>query len=72
MDLMPEQCDGCERRIVMENGAIGACRVYIFPAKMWRLGNCPAATHWKRTASPEAKRVNPLKQSKRDARRRLT
>lgn len=63
-----EQCEGCGR-IQEWDGGVRYCTPYLNPEAAWRRGRCPMATHAKGEAA-QAQKVNPLKQSKREARAR--
>lgn len=45
------------------------CAAYAYPDTRWRLGNCPLATHIIGEAEQQ-KKVNPIKASKKAARKR--
>lgn len=62
-----EACQGCDRAVT--EGDMVYCASYPDPAAKWRYGNCNFATHVKTTEKIEVK-VNPLKASKRAARRK--
>ena len=63
-----DQCEGCERIVAQEAGKF--CDTYVNPAAKWRLGMCNFATHAKPEVAVATVRVNPLKASKRAARRK--
>jgi len=63
-----EKCEGCER--VVETESVKTCRAYANPGAKWRLGFCNYATHAKPEITVVKVRVNPLKASKRAARRK--
>jgi hypothetical protein len=57
-----EKCFGCE------NTVHGLCACYVNTEAQWKRGNCPRATHVGRKRVEE-KNVNPLKASKRAAKK---
>lgn len=63
-----DKCEGCDR--IVEEDSTTFCKTYANPGAKWRLGICNFATH----AKPEIKvvkvKVNPLKASKRNSRRK--
>ncbi len=63
-----EKCEGCER--VVEADSAKTCRTYANPEAKWRIGFCNFATHAKPEITVVKVRVNPLKASKRAARRK--
>ena len=67
MEAIVEKCEGCDRVVSFED--IKYCPSYAQPAKKWARGTCNFATHIY-TESAKAKKVNPLKASKRAARGR--
>ena len=65
-----ESCEGCDR--VLKNGESSYCNSFPDPAVKWRRGTCNLATHVKNgngKGQAEANKINPLKASKRSARR---
>jgi len=62
-----EQCEGCDRVRAFEEEKF--CSSYPAPDSKWTAGRCNFATHMKADAKAAAK-VNPLKASKRAAKRR--
>lgn len=62
-----EPCLGCDRTVTV--GDMVYCRAYPDPAAKWSHGPCNLATHVKGESKGEVK-LNPLKASKRAARRR--
>ena len=67
--LMPiiDKCEGCDR--VREFEEERFCSSYPAPDRKWAEGRCNFATHLRADAKAAAK-VNPLKASKRSAKRR--
>lgn len=64
-----ENCEGCER--IKEINGKKYCTSYAKPAAKWRHGACNFATHIKASVDKEGKvKVNPLKASKRAARKK--
>ncbi len=62
-------CNGCDRVAEYPTGLY--CRAYSEPALKWASGTCTLATHVKRdNGTVEAKKLNPLKASKRNSRNR--
>jgi len=62
-----EQCEGCDRIV---EGTIGpVCSVAPAPEKKWSAGLCNFATHQKVEVKTEEIRVNPLKASKKAAKK---
>lgn len=62
-----EQCEGCERIV---EGSIGpVCSVAPSPPKKWSAGLCNFATHQKVEIKTTEVRVNPLKASKKAAKK---
>ena len=62
-----DKCEGCDR--VREFEAEKFCSSYPAPDRKWAEGRCNFATHMRIDAKAAAK-VNPLKASKRAAKRR--
>jgi len=62
-----DKCDGCDR--VREFEEERFCSSYPVPERKWAEGRCNFATHTKLDAKAAAK-INPLKASKRAAKRR--
>jgi len=63
-----EQCQGCERAKEFPAGVY--CTVFPDPRAKWSNGSgCSMATHLKKmqTVAPPARKVNPLKASKRSS-----
>jgi hypothetical protein len=73
-----DKCKGCDKVVTQLSFATGAkqgsvyfapemqfCTAYMSPASKWRNGNCPLATHVKRTEEDKGFKLNPLKASKR-------
>jgi len=57
-----KKCIGCEK---IDSDDNTLCSVYIDPGQIWRLGNCPAATHLQEEEKPKTKtRVGQQKQKK--------
>ncbi len=64
-----EQCQGCER--IKEFAGNQYCSSYPQPAAKWRHGACNFATHIKASVDKQGQvKVNPLKASKRAARKK--
>ena len=62
-----EQCEGCGK--VIEYTSEKYCMVYPNPAGKWAVGGCPQATHKKVVKEESTQKVNPLKASKRAAKK---
>ncbi len=63
-----DKCEGCDRILDMEQGRF--CAATPNPGTKWRLGVCNLATHVKSDKkSGEAVKINPLKASKRAAKK---
>jgi hypothetical protein len=64
-----EQCQGCERAIQFPTGYY--CNSYSEPRLKWANGTCNFATHVKKAQNTNgvAKKLNPLKASKRNSAR---
>ncbi len=62
-----EQCEGCGK--VIEYSEAKYCMVYPNPAGKWSMGGCPQATHKKVVKEETVQKVNPLKASKRAAKK---
>lgn len=64
-----EACEGCDRILEVPEGRF--CGVFPEPAVKWRRGACNLATHHKGNGkgNQDGQRINPLKASKRSARR---
>lgn len=60
-----EQCEGCAH--VTVSGDTKFCDAYNNPAAKWMAGQCNLGTHVQRKAGEAAKKVNPLKASKKAA-----
>ncbi|NLY40765.1 MAG: hypothetical protein GX055_03970 [Desulfovibrionales bacterium] len=67
MNPIVEQCEGCGRIEAFADSKF--CGTYPQPAAKWRLGNCNFATHVKTETKAKGK-VNPLKASKRAAKKK--
>jgi len=64
-----ENCNGCGRVVEYPSGLY--CSAYSEPALKWANGTCTLATHvTKNNGTVEAKKLNPLKASKRNSRGR--
>ncbi len=63
-----DSCEGCEHVGTFPAGRY--CTVYADPAYKWSVGACNFATHVKSDVVQEARKLNPLKASKRAARGR--
>ena len=64
-----EPCDGCSNVHTFPDGNF--CRVYAEPAMKWMAGHCTMSSNGNgkaQEASPAAKKLNPLKASKRSQR----
>lgn len=59
-----EKCHGCTKA----DGKF--CSVYNNPTIKWKLGNCSTATHLKKEPIKKMIKINPLKQSKRNSKRK--
>ncbi|MFO8032872.1 MAG: PxxKW family cysteine-rich protein [Desulfohalobiaceae bacterium] len=69
LEPVVEQCQGCER--IKEFAGAQYCTSYPKPAAKWRHGACNFATHIKASVDKQGQvKVNPLKASKRAARRK--
>jgi hypothetical protein len=68
-EVVITKCEGCSKIVRQQQlfnlGDAEYCSVYLSPASKWRIGNCPMATHIKREAVVDEKKINPLKQSRR-------
>ena len=62
-----DKCEGCAK--VLEHPTGKYCMVYPDPAGKWAMGGCATATHIKKDLSGDAQKLNPLKASKRAARK---
>ena len=58
-----EQCNGCSRTVSHNSGWY--CTACPEPAKKWKVGNCNLASHVSATTSQAEAKINPLKASKR-------
>jgi hypothetical protein len=58
-----EQCGGCTRRVQVQSGWY--CSSCPDPTLKWKIGNCNLATHVNAAASKASAKINPLKASKR-------
>ena len=58
-----DRCEGCNRAAEFPSGRF--CNSYPNPAIKWKTSNCNFATHLKAAAASEQK-INPLKASKRN------
>ena len=63
-----EQCSGCDR--VRSFAEQEFCSSYANPARKWAGGRCNFATHLNKASGAGGAKVNPLKASKRSAKRR--
>lgn len=63
-----EQCQGCSRTIESAEGTF--CALAPDPAAKWRRGSCNFATHVDRKKVEEVQKLNPLKASKRAAKKK--
>jgi len=68
-DPIIDKCIGCANVVVGPEPGVGTCCRYMVPASKWRYGNCPMATHLEKVVV-EDKMMDPLKQSKRNAKGR--
>jgi len=59
------KCEGCENILAVEDKKF--CKAFPDPAAKWLFGSCNLATHIERKLPSEAKKVNPLKASKKGA-----
>lgn len=62
-----QQCEGCARIIQVDDGLF--CEAAPDPRVKWRLGLCNLATHVKEEIKISEVKINPLKASKRAAKR---
>lgn len=62
-----DKCEGCAK--VLEHATGSYCMVYPDPGSKWAFGACPAATHLKKEIASATQKINPLKASKRAARK---
>ena len=62
-----DQCEGCGHLEQWPTGKY--CARYAAPASKWQFGICNMATHVKIEEKKEERKINPLKASKRAARR---
>ncbi|MGA9537235.1 MAG: PxxKW family cysteine-rich protein [Desulfobacterales bacterium] len=58
-----EQCNGCGRKVEVQSGWY--CASCPDPSLKWKVGNCNMATHVSSTAQQASAKINPLKASKR-------
>jgi hypothetical protein len=58
-----EQCNGCGRKEEVQTGWY--CASCPDPSLKWKIGNCNMATHVSSTAMQASAKINPLKASKR-------
>ena len=64
-----DDCNGCDRVTEYPTGLY--CKAYSEPTLKWVTGSCALATHVKKdNGTVEAKKLNPLKASKRKSRSR--
>ena len=63
-EIVP-QCEGCAH--VFTLGAKKYCKAHTEPAAKWKFGPCNLGTHVVRKLGDVAKKVNPLKASKKAA-----
>ena len=69
LEPVVENCQGCDRTKVIEGQTY--CSSYAKPSAKWRHGGCNFATHVKATLDKEGHvKINPLKASKRAAKKR--
>lgn len=62
-----EKCEGCGKIVEFEGEKY--CMMYPDPASKWAVGGCSAATHVKHAQTASIQKINPLKASKRMARK---
>ena len=62
------QCDGCDRKVSLQSAWY--CTACPEPARKWKVGNCNMATHVTAMTAQKAAKVNPLKASKRQNRKK--
>jgi hypothetical protein len=62
-----DRCEGCNKIIEYTMGKY--CMIYPDPASKWAIGGCPTASHIKKDAAARDQKINPLKASKRAARK---
>ncbi|MCD6153702.1 MAG: PxxKW family cysteine-rich protein [Syntrophobacterales bacterium] len=62
-----DKCEGCNKIIEYATGKY--CMIYPNPAGKWAIGGCPSASHIKNDAGARDQKINPLKASKRAARK---
>ncbi len=62
------QCEGCKRTETV--GSEVRCLVFLNPVYKWSVGACNMATHVQSEVVQSAKKLNPLKASKKAARGR--
>ncbi|MGB7918663.1 MAG: PxxKW family cysteine-rich protein [Desulfobacterales bacterium] len=58
-----EQCNGCGRKVEVQTGWY--CASCPDPSLKWKIGNCNMATHVSSTTLQASAKINPLKASKR-------
>lgn len=63
-----DQCSGCSRTI--EYNAGWYCASCPDPSLKWKVGNCNMATHVQSASAQAAAKINPLKASKRQNRKK--
>ena len=69
-DPIIDKCIGCTNVVVGPERGVGTCRKCMVPAARWRNQNCNMATHLQKTILEDKKMMDPLKQSKRNAKGR--
>ncbi|MFW6054717.1 MAG: PxxKW family cysteine-rich protein [Thermodesulfobacteriota bacterium] len=69
MEPVIDKCNGCERIVSIQNEQY--CSSYPQPSKKWRHGACNFATHIKASVDKAGEvKINPIKASKRAARKK--
>jgi hypothetical protein len=58
-----EQCNGCSRTV--NHNSAWYCSACPEPAKKWKAGHCNMASHVSLSTAQSAAKINPLKASKR-------
>jgi len=58
-----EACVGCAH--IQDIGEQKYCKAFLDPASKWQFGSCNLGTHVVRKIATEARKVNPLKASKK-------
>jgi hypothetical protein len=64
------ECVGCIHTTVGPAPGVSTCNAYVTPAAQWRRGKCALASHLQKKEVRDEKKVNPLKQSRRNAKGR--